>query len=383
MKSKLLIPMLLLLMSCGGQQPNNNVQLIAAFSEPTDPDLAFLSIPEGFSLTYYAKNVENARSMALAEDGTLFVGSRRDKVHAVQDKDGDGFAETVTVIVKDLNMPNGVALKNGDLYVAEVSRVIIFRNIAQQLVDQNFDYEVFYDQYPTERHHGWKYIAFGPDDKLYVPVGAPCNICASEDEIFNTITRLDDEANIEIVHTGVRNTVGFNWHPTNQKLWFTDNGGDNLGDNLPGDELNFANADHQNFGYPYCHQGNMLDPELGKGKDCHDYTPPAQILGPHVAALGLEFWNDTNFPSSFNNHVFIAEHGSWNRTTPIGYRITTVFVDKNGEAKDYTNLITGFRDNAKNEVFGRPVDLEWMKDGSLLISDDYSDCIYRLTYISL
>lgn len=359
---------------------SNPIQLASAITEPTDPDLAFLNIPEGFSLTYYAKDVDNARSMVLAEDGTLFVGSRRDKVHAVQDKDGDGFAEEVTVIVKDLKMPNGVALKDGDLYVAEIHRVIIFRDIASQLEIGSFEFEVFYDQYPTERHHGWKYIAFGPDEKLYVPVGAPCNICESEDDVFNSITRLDANANMEIVQTGVRNTVGFNWHPNNDKLWFTDNGGDNLGDNMPGDELNFASSDKQHFGFPYCHQGDFLDPEFGQDKNCDDYTPPAQVLGPHVAALGLEFWNTTNFPSNFKDHAFIAEHGSWNRSTPIGYRLTTVKVDENGSTQDYNVLLDGFRDNDKNEVYGRPVDLEWMADGSLLISDDYADCIYRLTY---
>jgi len=238
------LTVILLGFACSSQKTEVNINTLTAVSEPTDPDLAFLSIPDNFSLTYYAKEVENARSIVLADDGTLFVGSRKGKVHAVRDQDGDGFAETVTVIEQGLKMPNGVALKDGDLYVAEIHRVIIFRDIKTQLVNNKFDYEVFYDDYPTERHHGWKYIAFGPDDKLYVPVGAPCNICESEDEIFNTITRLDAQANMEIVHTGIRNSVGFNWHPENNKLWFTDNGGDNLGDNIPGDELNFANSDY-------------------------------------------------------------------------------------------------------------------------------------------
>jgi len=347
----------------------------------TDPALAFLDIPEGFVLEFYAKNIENARSITLSDQGTLFVGSRKDKVHAVLDRDEDGYADTVLVVAEGLKMPNGVALKNGDLYVAEVSRVLRYPNIEEQVQQGEFTYDVFYDQYPTERHHGWKYIAFGPDEKLYVPVGAPCNICESEDDVFNTITRLDENANMEIIHRGIRNTVGFNWHPQNKELWFTDNGGDNLGDNMPGDELNHAPNEQMHFGYPYCHQGDYLDPEFGDNKNCEDYTPPAQILGPHVAALGMEFWNNANFPSEYTNTVFMAEHGSWNRSVPIGYRITTASVNANGSASNYDVFLDGFRDNEENEVYGRPVDLEWMPDGSLLISDDYKNCVYKMTYI--
>jgi len=345
----------------------------------TDPELAHLNIPEGFSLQVYADDVDNARSLSLSPNGTLFVGSMRKAVHAVVDTDNDGRADKTYKIVDGLNMPNGVAFKDGDLYVAEVNRILKFENIEERLGD-DLEYEVVFDEYPTDRHHGWKYIAFGPDDKLYVPVGAPCNICVSENPVYASITRINkDGTGMEVVQSGVRNTVGFNWHPTTNELWFTDNGGDNLGNDMPACELNYAPNDGMDFGYPYCHQGDFLDPTEGTGKNCDDYTAPAQNLGPHVAPLGLEFYKAGNFPAEFQNSIFIAEHGSWNRETPIGYRITKVELDGN-KATSYETFLDGFRDNEENELYGRPVDLEWMPDGSLLFSDDYSNKIYRLIY---
>ena len=346
----------------------------------TDSDLYFLNIPDQYSMQVYADDVENARQLALSENGTLFIGTRQKSVYAVRDTDGDLRADEKFTIVSGLNMPNGVALKNGDLYVAEVSRILKFKDVEENLSD-NMDFEVVYDDYPTDRHHGWKFIDFGPDGKLYVPVGAPCNICKSEDDIFASITRMnDDGSELEIVQEGIRNTVGFNWHPETNQLWFTDNGGDNLGDNMPGDELNFAPTDGMHFGYPYCHQGNYKDPTYGNERNCNQFTAPVEVLGPHVAALGFEFSNATQFPENMNNKVIIAEHGSWNRTTPIGYRITTVDITADGEGENYSVWIDGFRDNEKDKVFGRPVDLEWMPDGSLLISDDHAGKVYRLIF---
>ena len=346
----------------------------------TDSELFFLDLPDNYSMQIYADDVENARQLELADDGTLFIGTRKNMVHAVRDTDGDNRADEQYTIVSGLNMPNGVALRNGDLYIAEVSRILKFENVLDNLSD-DMDYEVVYDNYPTDEHHGWKFISFGPDGKLYVPVGAPCNICKSEKDVYATITRINpDGTNMEIVQEGIRNTVGFNWHPETDELWFTDNGGDNLGDNMPGDELNYAPRVGMHFGFPYCHQGNYADPDYGNERDCSEFTPPVQILGPHVAALGMEFWNNTQFPSTMNNKVFIAEHGSWNRTIPIGYRITTVDVTAGGEASNYQVWVDGFRDNEKDKVYGRPVDLEWMPDGSLLISDDKAGKVYRMFY---
>lgn len=377
-----LFAVLFLLFACvNGSDSNNgsedeNEQPIEG---ETDEELSFLTLPENYAIQIYADNVDNARQLALSENGTLFVGSRRDKVHAVRDTDGDGRADETIVIAQGLKQPNGVALKNGDLYIAEISRILKIPNVDENL-SKNMEFEVIYDDYPTEEHHGWKFISFGPDGKLYVPVGAPCNIC-DPDEIFATITRMnDDGSNMEILHSGIRNTVGFNWHPGNQKLWFTDNGRDRLGDDMPGDELNYADSENLHYGYPYCHQGDFLDPELGEGKNCDDYVAPAQVLNPHVAALGIEFWNTENFPAATENKVFIAEHGSWNSTIPVGYRITTVDVTSDGQASNYVAFIDGFRDNEANELYGRPVDLEWMPDGSLLISDDHANRVYRLFY---
>ncbi|MBX2845244.1 MAG: PQQ-dependent sugar dehydrogenase [Saprospiraceae bacterium] len=345
----------------------------------TDPELAFLNIPEGFALQVYADSIDNARSLALSPNGTLFIGSRKKSVHAVVDTDQDGRADKTYVIATGLNMPNGVAFKDGDLYVAEVSRVLKFEDIESRLAD-NLEYDVIYDEYPTEKHHGWKYIAFGPDEKLYVPVGAPCNICESDDRIFNTITRMDDDgSNMEIVQEGVRNTVGFNWHPTTGELWFTDNGRDWMGEDMPACELNHAPKDNMHFGYPYCHQGDTPDPEFGEKRACEEFTAPVQNLGPHTAPLGLEFYHSGNFPGTYKNTVFIAEHGSWNRTVPIGYRITMVDLDGT-TSLGYEPFLDGFRDNEANELYGRPVDLEWMPDGSMLISDDYANKVYRLIY---
>lgn len=362
------------------QQENIENSPDTVSDDQTDAELYFLNKPENYSIQVYADEVDNARQMALSENGTLFIGTRENKVYAVRDTDGDHRADEIYTIAGNLNMPNGVALKNGDLYVAEVSRILKFENVEENLSD-NMDFEVIYDNYPTETHHGWKFISFGPDGKLYVPVGAPCNICKSENEIFATITRInDDGSNREIIHRGIRNTVGFNWHPQTNALWFTDNGGDNLGDNMPGDELNYALEDGNHYGYPFCHQGNYADPEYGTEHNCSEFTAPAETLGPHVAALGIEFWNSNQFPESMINKLFIAEHGSWNRTTPIGYRITTVDVKDDGQASNYKVWIDGFRDNEKNKVYGRPVDLEWMPDGSLLISDDYAGKVYRVFY---
>lgn len=337
-----------------------------------------LQLPEGYSISLFAENVKNARSMELSPEGTLFVGTRNEgNVYALKDTDGDNKVDKKYTLFEGGSMPNGVAVRDGDLYIAEHSRIIKFSDIESKL-DAPGEPEVVYDKFPTETHHGWKFIDFGPDGKLYVPVGAPCNICESDEEIFASITRINpDGTDLEIVHTGVRNTVGFTWHPESGELFFTDNGGDMLGDDLPACELNKATASNMNFGYPYCHQGDLPDKDLTEGKNCTDYTKPLQKLGPHTAPLGCEFYN---FNQKAQNSLLIAEHGSWNRSKKIGYRITQVDLDENNNSKGYKDFITGWLDEETDEVWGRPVDLEWMPDGSLLISDDFADVIYRVTY---
>lgn len=338
-----------------------------------------LKLPEGYSISLYAENVKNARSLAISPDGTLFVGTRQEgNVYALQDTNGDNKIDKKYTLMEGGSMPNGVAIKDGDLYVAEHSRIVKYSDIESKL-DNPGDPEVVYDKFPEDKHHGWKFIDFGPDGKLYVPVGAPCNICESEKEIYASITRINpDGTGLEVVQKGVRNTVGFTWHPDSGELFFTDNGGDMLGDDLPACELNKATASNMHFGYPYCHQGDTPDKEFSQaGKDCTAYTKPLQKLGPHTAPLGCEFYNFNQNPK---NSILIAEHGSWNRSKKIGYRITMVDLDENNNSTGYKDFITGWLDDATDEVWGRPVDLEWMPDGSLLISDDFADVIYRVTY---
>ena len=372
--SLMVLPMLLFLY-CGKINP----PMPKIFSGKID--VSTIKLPDGFNIEIYAENVVNARSMALSPSGVLFVGTRdKGNVYALVDKNGDYKAEKQYLIASKLNMPNGVAIRNGDLYVAEVNRILRFKNIENNL-DNPGEPEVIYDKFPTEKHHGWKYIAFGPDGKLYVPVGAPCNICESEDKIFNSITRMNpDGTNLEIVHSGIRNTVGFNWHPTSKELWFTDNGRDMLGDDVPACELNRAEKDNLHFGYPYCHQGDIPDPEFGKKFPCDNFVKPAQKLGAHVAPLGIEFYTGNNFPASFKNQILIAEHGSWNRTKKSGYQLSVVTLDENQKAISYKPFATGWLNPKNDDVTGRPVDLELLPDGSVLVSDDYADVIYRIFY---
>ncbi|PRY13690.1 glucose/arabinose dehydrogenase [Pontibacter ummariensis] len=348
-------------------------------SGPVDPDLERIALPEGFRIDYYAKDVENARSMALSPSGILFVGTRsNDNVYAVVDEDRDGVADEVVEVASGLNTPNGVAYRNGDLYVAEVNRVLRFPNIEETFRNKP-KFEVVNDQFPSDLHHGWKYIAFGPDDKLYVPVGAPCNICKSEDPIYATITRMNpDGTGLEVYAEGVRNSVGFDWHPETNNLYFTDNGRDMLGDNLPPDELNRATQKGQHFGYPYCHAGTIEDPEFGKLRDCSEFVQPARTLTPHGASLGMKFYTGNMFPSEYQNNIFVAEHGSWNRSEKIGYRVMQAVQGQNGEIVDYKPFATGWLEG--QEEWGRPVDVVVMPDGSLLVSDDTNNAIYRITY---
>jgi glucose/arabinose dehydrogenase len=283
----------------------------------------------------------------------------------------------VYTIAKNLNMPCGVAFRKGSLYVAEVNRILRFDDIETRLHVPPHPTVVF-DKYPGDGHHGWKFIAFGPDDKLYVPVGAPCNICLEKDSLYATITRINpDGSGLEIFSKGVRNSVGFAWHPETKELWFTENGRDQMGDDRPNCELNYAPHKGMHFGFPYCHQGNIIDPQFGKGRNCSDYAPPAQMLGPHVAPLGMRFYTGSMFPAEYRNRIFIAQHGSWNRSVPIGYRIMMATLEGNKVVK-YEPFASGWLQGTN--VLGRPVDVEVAPDGALLVSDDKNGLIYRIAY---
>ena len=338
-----------------------------------------ITLPEGFKIEVFAE-VDNARSLALGASGIVYVGNRNgDKVYAVRDTNGDHKADKRWVIASGLNSPNGVAFKDGDLYVAEISRITKYTNIEENLNNPPKP-DVVTADYPTETHHGWKYIAFGPDGKLYVPVGAPCNICDSEDDIFASITRLNaDGTGREIYAEGVRNTVGFTWHPETKELWFTDNGRDMMGDNVPDCELNRAPRAGLHFGYPYCHAGSVKDPEFGSKRSCSEFVQPVARLGPHVAPLGLKFYTGGMFPESYKNHIFIARHGSWNRSKKIGYDVSFVKVSDN-KSEGVEVFATGWLDDATQKAWGRPVDVLIMPDGSMLISDDTANVIYRVSY---
>lgn len=342
-------------------------------------ELDKIKLPPGFSISVYAE-VPNARSMTLSPSGVLYVGSRgSDKVYAVTDDNRDGIADKVYTIASGLHSPNGVAFRDGDLYIATVSSIYKLASVENRLANPPKP-SLLYDAYPTDEHHGWKFISFGPDGKLYVPVGAPCNVCEKENPVYASITRINtDGSGMEIYAKGIRNTVGFDWHPVTGQLWFTDNGRDNLGNDLPADELNNAPTAGMHFGFPYCHQGDTPDPRFGRGKNCSDYTAPVQKLGPHVASLGMRFYRGTSFPETYRNQVFIAEHGSWNRSQPIGYRLSVVKLDASGKSISYTTFAEGWLQPG-GKVLGRPVDVQEMPDGSLLVSDDYSGVIYRIRY---
>jgi len=336
-----------------------------------------LTVPPGFRIGVYAAQVPNARQMALGPDGIVFVGSRSaGKVYAVVDQDGDHRADAVHVLASGLDNPSGVAYRDGALYVAAVSRVLRFRDVARNLTRPPAA-EIVSEAFPTDAHHGWKFIAFGPDGRLHVPVGAPCNVCAPSG-LHATITRLDlDGRRPEIVARGVRNTVGFDFQPVTGELWFTDNGRDWLGDDQPADELNRLTRAGQHFGFPHCHGHDVRDPEHAADRDCGQFTPPVRALGPHVAALGMRFYTGRMFPERYRGGIFIAEHGSWNRTTPVGYRVTFVKV-ADGRATSYEPFAEGWLRGSI--AAGRPADVLIMPDGALLVSDDKAGRIYRVSY---
>ena len=337
-----------------------------------------ITLPPGFAIAVYADNVQNARGMTLGQNGTLFVGSRsKGEVYAVIDRDGDHRADEVMTIARGLQMPVGVAYRNGSLYVSAVDRILRFDKVEERLADPPPAVTIT-DHFPKETHHGWKFIAFGPDGKLYVPVGAPCNICEPDPDRYALIARLNpDGTGYEVVARGVRNSVGFDWDPSNHELWFTDNGRDYLGDDRPPDELNHASQPGLHFGYPYCHGGTIQDPEYGGKHACHEFTAPAVALGPHVASLGMRFYTGSMFPPEYRNEIFIAEHGSWNRSDKIGYRITMVARDGQDRLR-YSVFAEGWLQG--KEAWGRPVDLLVMPDGALLVSDDSAGVIYRISY---
>ena len=359
-------------------QTNSDGSVAAITKKSAAVPLDKIKLPEGFSINVYAE-VDGARSMVMSPSGILFVGTQgAGKVYAVKDIDGDYKADKKWTIASGLNNPNGVAVKNDALYVAEISKVTKFSDIEKNIANPGKG-DIIYDKFPTEWPHGWKYIAFGPDGKLYVPVGAPFNIGEPTEKYASLFRMNDDGTGFEKFARGIRNTVGFTWHPTTHELWFTDNGRDMLGDDVPFDELNTAPRVGMNFGYPYFHSGTIKDPQFGGTHNASEFTQPAINLGPHVAALGLKFYTGKMFPAKYRNQIFIAEHGSWNRSKKIGYRVSLVTM-KNGKTSGYETFATGWLDETTQVPWGRPVDVFVLKDGSMLVSDDAVGVIYRISY---
>jgi len=337
------------------------------------PDLNDISLPPGFSIEVWAHGIPDARSLALGSLGTVFAGTRRDgRVYAISSAGGE---RTVRTVAEGLKMPNGVAFRGGDLYVAENHRIIRFDDIETHL-DHPPVPVVVNDTLLPDRHHGWRFIDFGPDGKLYVAIGAPCNVCERDDAA--NISRMNaDGSGMEVYASGIRNSVGFTWHPVSGELWFTDNGRDMLGDDLPPGELNRAPVPGLHFGFPYCHGGDIADPEFGDRRACSEFEGPAQKLGPHVAPLGIIFYTGNMFPAGYRNQLLIAEHGSWNRSRKIGYRVTLVRFE-DGVPANYEVFADGWLRN--EQASGRPVDLLQLPDGSVLLSDDQNGLIYRISY---
>jgi glucose/arabinose dehydrogenase len=333
-----------------------------------------IKVPAGFKVELWAAGISNARAMTWGDRGTLFVSSRvAGNVYAITDKGG---SREVKTIAKGLNLPNGVAFKNGTLYIAEVSRISKMEGIEDKL-DSPPEMVTVYDTLPKDVPHGWKYLAFGPDGKLYFNIGAPCNICLPPDTHAN-ISRINpDGTGFEYWAHGVRNSVGFDWHPVTRQLYFTTHGRDWLGDESPSDRFDVAPTKGLNFGYPFCHQGDTLDPEFGKGRTCNDYVKPLLKTGPHVAGNGVMFYTGSMFPAEYKNRAFLAQRGSWNRSKKLGYRVMTVTLE-NGKVGKYEPFAEGWLQG--DQIWGRPVYTQMMKDGSLLISDDYAGAIYRVSY---
>jgi glucose/arabinose dehydrogenase len=341
---------------------------------PDKLPLAKLKLPPGFNIEVYAAGMANARSLAEGDKGTVFVGSRLvGNVYAVTNKDGK---RAVKTLASGLHRPNGIAFKNGTLYVAELSKVSKVDKIEDNLDSPKL--EKIYDDLPKDEAHGWKFIGIGPDNKLYVPVGQPGNNVLNSDA-HGQIRRMNlDGSGAEVIARGVRNTVGFDWHPETKQLYFTDNGRDWMSEDVPEDELNRVTKVGEHFGAPFCLQGNIVDPEFGWGKSCSDFTAPVGLLGPHSAALGMRFYTGNMFPKAYKNAIIMARHGSWNRSKKVGGDVVVVKLNKDGTMKSMEPFITGFLEN--NSYVGRPVDVLQMKDGSLLVSDDWNGAVYRVTY---
>ena len=335
-----------------------------------------LHLPKNFNIEIYASGIPDARSLRVDDNGTVFVSNRRlDKVYAIVDRNGK---REVKVVALGLNSPNGIALHNGTLYIAEINKISKIDNIEEQL-DNPPKPTVIYSDLPSDAPHGWKFLAVGPDNKLYFNIGAPCNICMPP-STHAQLRRINlDGSGSEVIAHGIRQVVGMDFHPVSKVLYFTENQRDWLSENQPNDKLNrLLHPGQDNFGYPYCHGGDILDPQFGWGRSCDEFTKPVAQLGPHSAPLGMRFYTGHAFPGRYHDAIFIARHGSWNKTHKIGGDIVVALLNPDGTVRSIEPFITGFL--VDNKYLGRPVDMEWLKDGSMLLSDDFNGAVYRISY---
>ena len=352
---------------------------IAALPLATPADklpVAKLKLPKGFNIEVYASGLTNARTLRQGDKGTVFVSTRViDKVYAIVDKDGK---REVKTLYTGLYRPNGLVFHDGTLYIAELSKISKVEKIEDNL-DNPPKPVVIYDNLPKDEAHGWKFLTLGPDNKLYFQVGAPCNICMPSDQ-HAQIRRINlDGSGMEVVARGIRQIVGMDWHPTLKQLYFTENSRDWLSEDVPEDKLNrVTQPGKDNFGYPYCHQGNIPDQEFGWGHSCDEFTKPIALLGPHAAPLGMRFYTGKMFPAEYRGAIIVARHGSWNRSKKAGGDLALVKLNKDGSVKSVEPFVTGFIEN--NSYVGRPADVLVLKDGSLLVSDDYNGAVYRISY---
>ena len=345
---------------------------------PTAPDklpLDKLRVPNGFKIELYAAGVPNARTLRLGDKGTVFVSSRlQDKIHAIVTKDGK---REVKVIASGLHRPNGIDLHKGTLYIAELHQLSKIEKIEDSL-DSPAKPSVILGDLPKDEPHGWKYLTVGPDEKLYFQVGAPCNICLPSERHARIFRVGLDGKDLEVYAYGIRQIVGMDWHPTLKQLYFSENARDWLSEDVPEDKLNrVTQPGKDNFGYPYCHQGNFTDPEFGWGRSCSEFTGPVALVGPHSAALGMKFHTGDGLGADYRGTLFLARHGSWNRSVKIGGDVVAIKLNEDGTFRSMEPFITGFIQN--NNYVGRPVDVLPMKDGSLLVSDDFNGAIYRVS----
>jgi glucose/arabinose dehydrogenase len=338
-----------------------------------------VKLPKGFTAEIWATGMPGARAMARGPNGKIYIGTRIiGRVYEVTD---DGGRRTSRVVVDKLTQPAGVAMRGDSLYVFAIDKVLRYDGIEKNPNVQPVDMTAAF-KLPPEQHHNWKYVAVGPDGKLYVPFGAPCNICEPPTKEYAQIRRYNaDGSGMEVIATGVRNTQGFTWHPKTGQLWFTDHGRDWMGDNGPEDELNLLSKEGQNFGFPYCHAKGVLDVDLKKADGCKGVTLPVSTMGPHAAAMGVIFYTGSMFPKEYQNTMFIARKGSWNRTVKLGFDVVNVRATPDGKKASVKPFMTGFLEDAKAAKFwGRPAYLLQMPDGALLVSDEQLGAIYRISY---